>query len=660
MEALIRLMRGAGALPLALFSGALALSFGLGYRLDGMRWWDVLAYVCAYSAVFFIAACGAAAFLRRHPLRLFVSDAQRGAGRFWVASFALLLACYTLCFLENWPGVLTQDSLSSIEQALGVAEWSNWHPFAFTALVAPFVLAGDAWGDIAVGVAFYSTFQLTLCAAVLSYVCRWLYARGARKGALAALAFFALNPVIAKYSITMWKDVPFSLAMALYVLALFDVAMACGPFRAKGAVGGWPTKGRLPWSSGALLIASSLAVCLLRSNGVYVVAVVAMVLLAMHWRRFCAWMRVGIAASPIAAILVVTLLYGALGVKPAPFQEAVGVPLQQLGAVAAAGALDGEEAATVGQLIPVDILASVYDPDSVNAIKYDDSFRSEWLDDHKGEFASAWASIGLDHPDLYVGAWLEGTRGFWNFDDYGWMTSERGYLGDGGRNLLYEITGLSMFDVPSDDDYDFLRRSVFYPVFNVASWAWLVLFAVACCFRFRVPRLVLPMLPLALLWGTMMVAAPVSWEPRYLFSLHVLLPVVVVFAFWVAGGLGEKAPSAPSSWFPSALFGARRKEAALSLRLGAAWLAPYAWHAVPSNHSIIHHCLTRRLQAASPFAFFVLLARMARGAEGEVRAWKRWLIRQHVLVGLPSYAREAGCERCRLRFFSSARRCAFW
>ena len=72
-----------------------------------------------------------------------------------------------------------------------------------------------------------------------------------------------------------------------------------------------------------------------------------------------------------------------------------------------------------------------------------------------------------------------------------------------------------------------------------------------------------------------------------------------------------------------ALFGAKRKGAALSLCLGVVWLAPYAWHAVLSNHSIIHYYFTCRLQAASPFAFFVLSVHMAQGSEGEVRAWRR-------------------------------------
>lgn len=544
MEALMRAVRTRDVACPAFFSIAFALSFGLGYRLDGMRWWDVIAYVCSYSLIFFVVVRGLMAFLRNRPLPL--SFARAGGGRFWAVSFAVLLICYVLCLLMNWPGILTEDSLSSIRQALGLEEWSNWHPFAFTALVAPFVLAGSAWGDVAVGVGLYSAFQLTLCAAVLSYVCRWLHARGAKRAALAALAFFALNPIIARYSITMWKDIPFSMAMVLYVLALFDVVLAYRfSFDREGGEAE-TTAGCLSRSSGVILVASSLAVCLLRSNGIYVAIAVAAVLLALYWRRLSVWMRAGVAAAPIVALLVVTPLYGALGVKSAPFQETVGIPLQQLGAVAAEeGDMSEGSAASVGNVIPLDVLADVYDPDSVNLIKYDNSFKGDWLDAHKGEFFVAWLDVGFDNPVLYVRAWLEGTRGFWNVDDYGWMTSERGYRGEGGRNLLYEATGLAVFDAPNDD-FDALRQSIFYPMFNIASWAWLVLFAIVCSVRFRAFRLALPMLPLALLWATMMVAAPVSWEPRYLFSLHILLPVVVVFVFWVAGGSTKERLSAPS------------------------------------------------------------------------------------------------------------------
>lgn len=72
-----------------------------------------------------------------------------------------------------------------------------------------------------------------------------------------------------------------------------------------------------------------------------------------------------------------------------------------------------------------------------------------------------------------------------------------------------------------------------------------------------------------------------------------------------------------------AALGAKRKGAALSLCLGAVWLAPYVWYAILANHSIIHYYFTCRLQAASLFALFALVVYAACGARERVRAWRR-------------------------------------
>lgn len=68
---------------------------------------------------------------------------------------------------------------------------------------------------------------------------------------------------------------------------------------------------------------------------------------------------------------------------------------------------------------------------------------------------------------------------------------------------------------------------------------------------------------------------------------------------------------------------ANRKGTALSLCLGAVWLAPYVWYAILANHSIIHYYFTCRLQAASLFALFALVVYAACGARERMRAWKR-------------------------------------
>lgn len=509
---------------ITLLSMSISASYVLVYWSEGQTSAECFWTFVGFSAILFCLFAIVFAWLASHqsPVPLAESTAKRTALNFasttnkklWLACFLVLFASYFATLLLSFPGTFSTDSYASISILQGELPWSNAHPVFYTLLIGPFVALGNAVGNMTVGLFAFSLVQLTLMAAVCSYACAWLRKMGMPLLAVfAALAFFAFNPVIARYATTMWKDVPFAMTMLLAILQLFEIAL---------------TKGAAIQSPRACikLALLTLLTCLLRNNGIYAMAAGVVVLIAV-WRKAWKWFM-----SMVGAIVLAQLIsgpfYTSLGIEPSPFRESVGIPIQQISAVVAEGGKMTEEQLEVfSQLVDPKAVAEVYVPYSSNFVKYHESFSDEWLNAHKKEFLQLYFEVGLKNPAIYTRAWIGATQGYWNMETHSWVVSEA------GRNLAYEATGLEILNGDSETNYDELRKSSFLsPLFNMGFAAWVMI--ALCAFRWIKGdrKLITAYIPLIALWGTMLIAAPFYCEFRYQFPIHLLLPVIFASAFF--------------------------------------------------------------------------------------------------------------------------------
>ncbi|WP_417753761.1 DUF6020 family protein [Slackia sp.] len=509
---------------ITLLSMSISASYVLVYWSEGQTSAECFWTFVGFSAILFCLFAIVFAWLASHqsPVPLAESTAKRTALNFasatnkklWLACFLVLFASYFATLLLSFPGTFSTDSYASISILQGELPWSNAHPVFYTLLIGPFVALGNAVGNMTVGLFAFSLVQLTLMAAVCSYACAWLRKMGMPLLVVfAALAFFAFNPVIARYATTMWKDVPFAMTMLLAILQLFEIAL---------------TKGAAIQSPRACikLALLTLLTCLLRNNGIYAMAAGVVVLIAV-WRKAWKWFMPMVGAIVLAQ-LISGPFYTSLGIEPSPFRESVGIPIQQISAVVAEGGKMTEEQLEVfSQLVDPEAVAEVYAPYSSNFVKYHESFSDEWLNAHKKEFLQLYFEVGLKNPAIYTRAWIGATQGYWNMETHSWVVSEA------GRNLAYEATGLEILNGDSETNYDELRKSSFLsPLFNMGFAAWVMI--ALCAFRWIKGdrKLITAYIPLIALWGTMLIAAPFYCEFRYQFPIHLLLPVIFASAFF--------------------------------------------------------------------------------------------------------------------------------
>ena len=428
----------------------------------------------------------------------------------WAAG-GLILLCYSFTYLMYFPAATTFDSWTCLLQAMGRSTMNDWHPFLYTLALRLFT--GHALWEVSTGVALFAFAQMLWMAACGGYCVGWLDRRGARRAfSLLTALYFALTPLFAIFSITLWKDIPFAGAALLYSLCLFDLAASNGALLCR--------------FSGVLrYVLLAFLTGMLRHNGYYVVLAITLILPVYflvtrkpHGLRIAGVLLVSAALIPAANHMAY-----AAGVERAPSTEAFSIPLQQVAAVYREGKISPAELPSMERLFDLETLET-YDPILADPAK--NSIRQGYFDEHKGEFLKLWLSLGRKNPRLYGNAYLLQTHGYWHIGD------RVAYIIDPSANRFEEI-GVQKQSLLQRNALTNFLTSRMYPcdLPSLGGMVWTMLLgALILLAKKQYPRL-MGFLPALGVWGTLLVASPLSNSMRYLYLLPLVLPVLVFSAF---------------------------------------------------------------------------------------------------------------------------------
>lgn len=446
----------------------------------------------------------------------------------------VIFLLYLPFFLRYCPGLFFGDTFSSLAQIMGWNPLSNHHPVAFTLMMAACIkIAGLMGMGPSVGVALLTVLQMACVASTFGYLSIWVTSclGVPSRWSWLLVVYFGLSRYCALYSVALWKDPLFSCCLVLMVTMLADAVM-----------------GKDSWSSALRLLvfgALALGVMLLRNNGLYICAALFVVLaiIAVLGRLG----RIGPMGSgsrlaiplgiAIAACLAITgPVYSAMGVVPSEDVESAGIPLAQMARVVA---LDGDmsesDRSYMNELLPLDRYKEVYHPSFIDPLKWNDDFNSDHL---KDGFWAHWISMFLRNPSMYFEAWELQTFGFWAPNVKGADGLPENFLMGAPYNLMADgeaSAGVAFRNLlaPLGDGVD--------KVIGLNAWSisgavvfWLLVFSAVLLESRGRPRSALPLLPFLLLYGTLFIASPIWYWPRYVVAAQFGLPVVLVV---VARGL---------------------------------------------------------------------------------------------------------------------------
>ena len=493
-------------------------------RLAG---WTLLAFLIL-SALFAAADCitGAGSWVlrkdgdgkRKRNNSAGVRMQHRTGKKYVYLVFATVcFLCWLPYFLIYFPGWVSNDTVWQLEQACGWVEPSNHHPWMHTMIIKVFFMLGFRIFKTYTGaVATFVFAQMVFMSSVYAVVLFDFYKKGARwLWIVLALFFYACLPMNGLYAICMGKDVIFA-----GVLLLFAREASLYGFSKTGDSTEVPQIIRI----GIL----GLLVCMLRSNGILVFAgtAVGMIVAGILHRR---WIQIVICT--VTALVCYMIYHGpvlsALQVTQPDTIEGLTMPAQHLlSAYLNGGELTEEEIALLGEVVPMEYIASYYNPYYFDIVK--EYIRSEGnqqaIADHVGRYLALWARVGLRNPAQYLEAEVRQTCGYWCFDmnepiyeQYRMAENPFGLTAQ--RKVFSYDFGLWM------DDFLMKFQDFYNRVWSLGLTTWTMLACMAYALYRK--KSCLEYLPYVMLFLSLLLATPVHAEFRYTYGMFVALPFLI-------------------------------------------------------------------------------------------------------------------------------------
>ena len=227
----------------------------------------------------------------------------RGKGWEWISRHEVLSAmlvmilCWSPYLIAFYPGTVCWDLGEMVAQFFGQTEMDTWHPVFTTWVMGSCVWLGRLVGSDNLGAALFTLLQTVGLSYALSRALQSMRHWGLnRLFRLCALAFFAILPIWGGYAQFISKDTLYTAALLLFSLNGLDALRGHCTRRTALELFGW-----------------GLLSCLLRSNGLYVVAPTALAVMALcRLRRLLA---PALAGSVVCALLFSNVLIPALGIR---------------------------------------------------------------------------------------------------------------------------------------------------------------------------------------------------------------------------------------------------------------------------------------------------------------------------------------------------------
>ena len=439
----------------------------------------------------------------------------------FLALWILNVIAYLPYYLTFFPGNCGRDTWESIHMVLGNIPWTNHHPVLFTGLLMV-VIKATGFLPLTGSVGVFSFLQMLSLAAVLAYltvcICKMKVVWPVKVFAVLMCAF---HPFMGMYSIYLTKDVIFAEIMVLLCLKLYDVIKAGGEAL------------RRPAECVKLAVLFLLS-SMLRNNGIYIAVVMAVVFLVLY-RRY--WKQILLLFVCVIGVFRVWYgpVFSAIGIEKQSFAEAASVPLQQVGYVLWEDKeFSAEDMAFLETLMPVEKVKEVFVPGYTDPYKFDEEFNDAFLNDNVGEFMTVWSHGLTKFLPEYIEAYLHQTAGYWHYGQTNSVCTQgitENTLGIEQIDVIDNLTGISLEPIFEKLVLAGRKAPVICILGSMAMQMFMVLLLTLQYVRSKNAKQGIYLIPLVILWGTIMVATPAFCLLRYLFPVFLLWPFLIAEFF---------------------------------------------------------------------------------------------------------------------------------
>lgn len=508
------------------FTIPLSIAFWFGHKvieqsveIKGIKPWD-FPVIIALIIIFTLMSIVVLSFLDRK--QSYLKKIPIFKRKKWLKYSLIIFVCWLPLFLAFFPGLVSSDNAVQISQAIGESSWSNWHPVVSTAFIAlPTTIGFNLFGDLTAGIALATLTQMIVLSLIFGYVTEWIMSRVSKKWVgYVFLAFFALCPVIASYSIILWKDVMFSALFMLLVLKIYELVSSTG------------REQQLCIKSIVWIFVLAVLVAFFRNGGILILVTFSIVML-IYFRRTRKALAVASIISISLLLIIQGPIYKALNIFSSPFMESMSVTAQQIGYVVLKDGVSEEEKAALNKYVDVDKLRVSYTPMDADPAK--NSFNYDVVEEDKIGFLNVWLKIMKNHFGAYVYSYILHTYSYW----YPGKTETWAIDFEHDHNSTWmqqEYTDLSLIgEQPASmiKSIELWLMSSYWSgwMTNVGIMCWGVIFMLAVFLYQKKYYMIVPVSLILVYIISLLIASPVSWIFRYVYSLLLILPLLALFSF---------------------------------------------------------------------------------------------------------------------------------
>lgn len=482
-------------------------------------------FLCWFSWIVINSFCLLFDWISSSKLSQCINMTKTGMGKkrdFFIV-FLFILLMWMPYFLTWYPGLIFGDSANSIYQALGILQWSNHFPVVYTLFIKACVQIGVIFGDLNIGYAIYTLLQMIFMAGVLAYVVCWLRHKGFLILALFCCLYYAFDPCFPQHAIAMWKDGIFSAALLYLSVSLYDLVASDGTLiRNKKFL--------------ASNIISSIVICFFRNNGVYIMAFICLcfgVYTSFNRNNYRDKMKY-IMYNCILIVLcfaVTSHVYRSLGIEDDEVEK-YGILLQQVSrTVVEEGNINEEEYEFINRILPSEKIKEVYDPKCVDSIKWNEKFNNDFFEENQREFLQIWINLLFKNPKIYIKSFLEMTNQYWvpnSWDDNkNRINITMGNLESVVNNPWWEHVEVRYRNFLANNIIDSQQIfSIATPMIAVGLLVWFMILILLYAIN-KKSSYMLAFAPCAGSLITLLIATPISYWPRYMLIVYLMLPVIL-------------------------------------------------------------------------------------------------------------------------------------
>lgn len=459
----------------------------------------------------FMIALTSMAFILSFILKIQYKYEYRNISRKRILIYSVpCIVIFSLYLIAFFPGVMTADSMSQWKQIV-THNFDDWHPFAHTFFNMIMLKIWHSPASIALG-------QILILSFVFAYGMYSLERVGVDKKVLyIATALFCISPVNGIMSITLWKDVLYSIFVFLFTILLVNVIASDGV---------WLQNKR----NIVFFIITALLVMLFRHNGIVSFGGSMICLILLNRNKIKQYSTI-FGAVFILFILIKGPLYKAIGVSPTSPNEAFGIPTQQIaGVIRYNGYISEEQKEKINRIMPFKVWLDNYVPCNVDYIKFNPNFNTDEIVKDKKGFLKLWFDVSIQNPKMVVGSYMDQTAIIWSIKEI-WPTN-------GGTRTIYENSfGLEQVVINKGITYTAnklldisLSNNIRWLFWRPALYIFILIFLVFASLIRNGKKVIIVLMPVLFNIFALMMAIPAQ-DFRYLYANTLIFLLVSIFSF---------------------------------------------------------------------------------------------------------------------------------